>query len=168
MNRAKSQSADLSYGEQRELANHKVIEELLGTKLMKLDKYNIMDWKEIQKADDETPPWLVEQKARKLNSVEIINNPRYWYNNIPTALIGKHKIDYMKAHGGTGIVIFDFTDKIMYWVFDDEEYKTFAVASEFCRGAREDVIDKPCAVVHIPMNILKEVEVNEDAFVPFN
>lgn len=149
----RTQYDDLTYGGKREKANHSKIEEHLGVKLEKLDKYNIMDWREIP-SGDESPLWNVEQKARQCTYAFCRDN--YSYNGRPTVLIGKHKIDYMKTHGGNGIVYFDFTDKLMYWVFDEEEYKTFDVEQNFLRNQRSDYVDKPSPVVHIPCANLKE------------
>jgi len=143
----KSQLNDLSYGDKRERVNHPRIEELLGVRLQKLDKYHCMDWKEIQ-SDDEAP-WWVEQKARNISFTHC--EKFFSFNGRPTVLIGKHKLDYIKTHGGNGVIFFDFTDKLKYWVFNEEELKGFDVEGEFLRGERTDVIDKPCAVVHIPL-----------------
>jgi hypothetical protein len=144
----KSQASDLSYGDQRERINHPRIEEHLGVRLEKLGKYDIMDWREIP--TDDSPLWNVEQKARNMTF-------DFCATNYKTALIGKNKIDYMK--GGNGIVYFDFTDKLMYWVFDEEEYKTFTIEEQFVRHQRSDCVDKPSPVVHIPCSILKECPV---------
>jgi len=153
-----SQSADLIYGFQRENVNHPRIEKHLGCKLMKLPAYHTMDWIEIGKAGDESPPWNVEQKSRKC-SYEFLNNT-YSYNGKRTCLIGKNKIDYMKNNGGNGIVYFDFTDKLMYWVFDEDQYKNCDIEEKFVRGSRNDCIDKACPVVHIPCEFLKECLTN--------
>jgi len=150
----KSQLADLSYGETRERANHSVIEEHLGVRIEKLGKYDIMDWKEV--STDDTPPWLIEQKARNVSLSHV--NQYYSYNGKPTALISKHKIDYIKNNGGIGIIYFDFTDKLMYWVYDENEYNTFDVEGDFVRHQRSDYVDKRHAVVHIPTNMLKNVK----------
>lgn len=150
----RTQLADLSYGDQRERLNHSTIEGHLGVRIRKLDKYHTMDWEEI--SGDDNPPWWIEQKARNVCWDFCCRN--YKYNNIPTALIGKHKIDFIKNHGGNGVIYFDFTDKLMYWVYDEEEYNTFDVEQSFVRNARSDYIDKPSPVVHIPCSILKEVE----------
>lgn len=150
----RTQQADLEYGYERERVNHPRIEKWLGVKLQKLDKYNIMDWREIYEEEQEIPPWIVEQKARKISYAFCEQN--YSYNGKPTALIGKHKTDYMKLHGN-GIVLFDFTDRLMYWIFDEEEYESFDVEEKFVRGARSDYVDKPADVLHIPLSILKEV-----------
>jgi len=155
----RSQSEDLEYGYERERVNQPRIEEHLGVKLCKLDKFSVMDWKEIQKADDSTAPWLVEQKARRC-SLEFLTNT-YSYNGKPTALIGKNKIDFMKFNGGCGIVYFDFTDKLMYWVYDEEEYKTFDVEMRFVRNKRSGYVDKEHPVVHIPTIYLKECDAPE-------
>jgi hypothetical protein len=149
-----SQSDDLAYGASREVLNHPRLERFLGVKLQKLDKYNIMDWREIQEEGDESPPWIVEQKARKVSYNYTLNN--YFYNGKPTALIGKHKVEH-QLREGNGVVIFDFTDKLMYWLVDEEEYKTFDVEHKFLRGARTGYVDKPCDVLHIPLSVLKEV-----------
>ena len=151
-----SQREDLEYGYERERINHPRLERWLGIRFQKLDKYNVMDWKEIQEEGDETPPWWVEQKARKISYGFCESN--YRYNGKPTALIGKHKIDYM-LQNGNGIVLIDFTDRLMYWVFDEAEYKTFDIEKKFVRNARTDYIDKPADVVHIPLSILREVPV---------
>lgn len=151
----RTQLADLTYGEKRERINHPIIEEHLQVRLHKLGKYDIMDWREVP-GDDESPLWNVEQKAR-LQTTEFCK-ANYFYNNIPTCLIGKHKIDFMKNNGGNGIVYFDFPDALLYWVFDEDEYKTFDVERNFVRNARSDYVDKPNDVVHIPFSILKEVE----------
>lgn len=150
----RTQQADLEYGYERERVNHPRLEKWLGLKLAKLDKYNIMDWKEIQEDDDESPAWYLEQKARKITYGFCEQN--YSYNGKPTALIGKHKIEYMKLNGN-GIVLIDFTDRLMYWIFDEKEYATFDVEQKFVRGQRSDYIDKPADVVHIPLSVLKEV-----------
>ena len=154
----KYQSDDIQYGYDRERANHNKIETHLGTRIRKLDSYNIMDWKEITKEGDESSPWLIEQKSRRC-SYDFLKNT-YSYKNKPTALIGKNKIDYIKYNGGVGIVYFDFTDKLMYWVFDEDEYKTFDIEERFKRGKREDCIDKYHPVVHIPCSVLKEVDID--------
>lgn len=149
-----TQASDLEYGYERERVNHKRIESWLGLKFQKLDKYNVMDWKEIQESDDESPAWLIEQKARKIAYWFCEKN--YSYKGKPTALIGKHKLEHMKQNGN-GIVLFDFTDRLMYWVFTEEEYDTFDVEEKFVRFARSDYVDKPSDVVHIPLSVLKEV-----------
>jgi len=149
-----TQANDLSYGYDKENINHSKIETLLGCKLKKLSKYHTMDWEELQSDDDESPPWYVEQKARKMTYDYLLNNyksPKFQY---PSALIGKNKIDFMKEKGN-GLVVFDFTDKIMYWVFDEEEYKKMEVEEQFLRGSRIGCIDKPNPVVHIPCSLLK-------------
>lgn len=152
----KSQKADLSYGALREVINQPRIERHLGCKVEKLGTYDIMDWKEINTDDD--IPWVIEQKARNVTynfCKENYTSP----SGIPSALIGKNKLDYMLAHG-CGIIYFDFLDKLMYWVFDSNEYKSFEVQRNFLRGGRSDFIDKPHDVVHIPCSILKECEVS--------
>ena len=149
-----SQASDLLYGAERENINHGKIEAFLGCRLKKLGKYDTMDWVEHQQGDDESPPWYVEQKARKMTYDYLLSNyksPKFQY---PSALIGKNKIDYMKAKGN-GLVVFDFTDKIMFWVYDDEEYSKMEVEEQFLRGARVGFIDKPNPVVHIPCSLLK-------------
>ena len=153
----KFQADDLQYGYERERKNHNRIETHLGVKIRKLDPYNVMDWKEITQDGDDTPPWLIEQKSRKVSYDFLVNT--YSYNGRPTALIGKNKLDHMKFNGGCGIVYFDFTDKLKYWVYDEEAYKTFDVEQKFKRGKREDCIDKFHPVVHIPCSVLKDVEV---------
>jgi hypothetical protein len=150
------QSADLEYGANRENINSRRIETFLGCRLKKLGKYDTMDWVEIVEEGDESPPWYVEQKARKMTYAYLEENyksPKFQY---PSALIGKNKIDYMKAKGN-GLVVFDFTDKIMYWVYDDAEYEKMEIEQQFLRGARVGFIDKPNPVVHIPCNLLKEL-----------
>lgn len=154
-----SQCADLAYGAEREEKNHRLIENFLGCKLKKLDKYNVMDWIEIPFDEgDESPLWLIEQKARKMTYLQLLNNYRSPKLKYPSALIGKNKIDYIKNNGGNGIVIFDFTDKIMYWQFDEEEYSKMEVEEQFIRGGRYGCIDKPHPVVHIPCMLLKEMK----------
>lgn len=153
---------DLTYGEKRERNNHSRIEEHLGVRLQKLDKYNIMDWREVP-GDDKSPLWNVEQKARNMTFDWC--NTNYFYNGRATALIGKHKIDFMKNNGGNGIVYFDFTDALLYWVFDEEEYKTFDVEEQFVRNPRTDCIDKPSPVVHIPCSVLKKCAVNIPTYI---
>lgn len=149
----KTQADDLAYGYERERVNQPRIEKWLGFKLRKLDKYHTMDWVEEEMNEN---PWWIEQKARKVSYEFVRSN--YRYNGKPTALIGKNKIDYMKKIEN-GIVLFDFTDKLMYWRYDEDEYKTFDVEERFLRGGRSDVVDTPHAVVHIPLERLEEVPV---------
>jgi len=150
-----SQALDLAYGYDRERINHPRIEKQLGVKLQKLDKFNTMDWKEVQEEGDESPPWWIEQKARKCSYKWL--SETYSYKGKATCLIGKNKIDYMK-NNGNGIVYFDFTDKLMYWVYDEDEYNTFDIEKKFVRGGRVDYIDKPHDVVHIPCSVLREAD----------
>jgi hypothetical protein len=150
------QNEDLAYGAQREKFNQPRIEEHLGVKLEKLDPFNIMDWREVA-SDDLSPLWNVEQKARLMKYSNLFQ-PHLFYNGRPTALIGKNKIDFMKNNGGNGVVYFDFVDCLMYWVFDEEEYKTFDIQQQFVRNARGGCIDRPHPVVHIPCSALKLVE----------
>jgi len=150
------QSHDIAYGIQREDANHNRIEQLLNCPLERLGKYSIMDWKEIQTKDLDSPPWLVEQKARKMSYSYALACFRSPVGDIPSVMIGKNKLDYMKDNGGAGIVIFDFTDKLMYWVFDEDEYNTFEVEVDFVRKKRADCNDQPHPVVHIPCSKLIE------------
>ena len=150
----RTQRDDLEYGYERERVNHPRIERWLSVKLKKLDKYNVMDWEEIQEEGEEAPPWFIEQKARKISYG--FCKDTYSYNGKPTALIGKHKIEHMKQKGN-GIVLIDFTDRLMYWVFDEKEYEGFDVEAKFVRNARSDYVDKPADVVHIPLSILREV-----------
>jgi hypothetical protein len=149
------QTEDLEYGYEREMANQNVIAEHLGVKLEKLCKYSIMDWKEVQEEGDETSPWWVEQKARRVDYDTVLRN--FSYKGRPTVLLGKNKLEYMKNNGGNGVVYIDFTDKLMFWVFDEDEYKTFDVELKFKRNARADCIDKYHPVVHIPLSYLKTV-----------
>ena len=150
-----SQFDDLEYGYAREVANQPRIEKHLGVKLDKLCKYSIMDWKEIQKPDDETPAWFVEQKARRC-SFDFLSKT-YSHKGRPTALIGKNKIDFIKLNGGCGVIYFDFTDRLMYWVYDEDEYKTFDIEKRFKRGGRTGCVDKEHEVAHIPCALLKEL-----------
>jgi hypothetical protein len=149
-----SQASDLAYGASREVLNTPRLARWLGVPLRKLDTYNVMDWVEVQEPGDESPPWLLEQKARKVSYTFTLNN--YFYNGVPTALIGKHKVEH-QLREGNGIVLFDFTDKLMYWMVDEAEYKTFATQRQFVRNARTGCVDKPCDVLHIPLSVLKEV-----------
>jgi hypothetical protein len=142
-----SQFEDLAYGYEREKINHPRIEKHLDCKLNKLGKFDIMDWEEVPVEGDESPRWLVEQKARNM-SFEFCSK-RY-----ETVIIGKNKIDYMKNNGGNGVVYFDFTDKLMYWVFDEDEYPTFHIQENFVRRGRIDCVDKPSPVIHIPCSLL--------------
>jgi hypothetical protein len=151
------QNADLQYGYERENKNHHSLECFLGCKLKKLAKYDTMDWVEYQQDDDETPPWYVEQKARRMTYDFLLNNYKSPTLQYPSALIGKNKIDYMKEKGN-GLVVFDFTDRIMYWVFDEEEYKKMEIEQKFIRGARVGYVDKAHPVVHIPCSLLKELK----------
>lgn len=150
----RSQQEDLDYGYERERINHPILEEWLGIKFEKLDKFHTMDWCELQEEGDETPAWWVEQKARKITYD--FCNTYYKYNGKATALIGKHKIEFMKQNGN-GIVLIDFTDKLMYWVFDEKEYETFDIQKKFVRNERTGYVDKPADVVHIPLSALREV-----------
>jgi len=154
-----TQFADLEYGYERERINQPRIEAHLGCRLIKLGKYSTMDWIEKQEEYDESPAWNVEQKARKMNYgflVDTYKSPKMGY---PSALIGQNKIDYMKYNGGNGIVYFDFYDKLMYWMYDDDEYDAMEKEMKFVRNKRTDCVDKPAPVVHIPTKLLKEVGV---------
>lgn len=152
----RTQANDLQYGFERENANHSRLERHLGVGLKKLDKMNVMDWREIQVEGDETVPWVVEQKARKVSYKYLCDN--YTFNNKRTVMIGKNKLDFMKDdNSGVGICYFDFPDKLLYWVFDEDEYKTFDIEKKFVRGARDDCVDKPHDVVHIPIKYLRDV-----------
>ncbi len=149
-----TQYEDLHYGYDRECKNHRKLEEFLDVELRKLGKYDTMDWVEVQKDGDESPPWYVEQKARKMTYEHLLTNYKSPVQRYPSALIGKNKIDYMKSHGN-GLVVFDFTDRIMYWVYDDEDYEKMEVEMKFKRGERSGCIDKPAPVVHIPCSLLR-------------
>ena len=148
------QSEDLSYGESRELANHPVLESFFGIRLRKLSKYHTMDWEEIREDGDDSPPWYIEQKARRLTFEEC---SKYKHKGISTVIIGKNKLDFM-AKTGNGIVVMDFKDRLMYWVYDKNEMNGFDV-EDYVRGAREDCTDMISKVVHIPMSSLKQIEV---------
>lgn len=150
----RTQREDLEYGYERERVNHPRLERWLRCKLKKLDKFNIMDWEEVYEEENEAPTWILEQKARKFSFDWCFQN--YHYNGRPTALLGKHKLEHMRQHGN-GILLIDFTDRLMYWIFDAEEYATFDVEEKFVRHSRSDYVDKPADVVHIPLSILKEV-----------
>jgi hypothetical protein len=154
------QNDDLQYGYDREEKNHPVLEKFLGVKLKKLDKYNVMDWVEERVEGDESPPWYVEQKARKMTYKFLLDNYTSPTLKYPSALIGKNKIDYMKQNGN-GIVVFDFQDKIMYWVYDDSEYQKMEVELKFIRGKRAGYVDKHHPVVHIPCEYLQELKLVE-------
>ena len=150
-------SDDITYGSQRESANAPSIAAFLDCKLRKLDKFHIMDWVEEQDDDDESMPWLVEQKARKCTynyACENFKAPKFRYASV---LIGKHKTDHMKAHGENGLVVFDFTDKMMYWQFNANQYAKMEVEQQFLRNSRTGYVDKQCPVVHIPCAMLKEL-----------
>jgi hypothetical protein len=150
------QNDDLNYGFERENINHGRLEHFLGVKLKKLGKYDTMDWVEYQDDGDDSPPWYVEQKARKMPYIQLLENYKSPVLKYPSALIGQNKIEYMKAHGN-GMVIFDFTDRLLYWQFDESEYKKMEIEQKFVRGARHGYVDKPNPVVHIPCELLKEV-----------
>lgn len=152
-----TQFADLEYGYEREKINQPRIENHLDCKLMKLGKFSTMDWIEVKEEGDESPAWNVEQKARKMDYQFLVDNYKAPKGGYPSALIGKNKIDYMKYNGGNGVVYFDFYDKLMYWVFDEDEYAKMEVEMKFVRNTRSDCVDKPSPVVHIPTDLLKEV-----------
>ena len=152
-----TQYDDLQYGYDRECKNHHKLEEFLDCDLRKLDKYSIMDWEEVVRDGDESPKWLVEQKARKVSYSYLLENYKSPLMKYPSALIGKNKLDYMKYNGGNGIVVFDFTDKIMYWQFDEKEYAKMEVETKFIRSKRVGCVDKPHPVVHIPCSLLEEL-----------
>lgn len=148
--------SDLQYGFERENINHERLERFLGCKLKKLGKYDTMDWVEEQEDDDETTPWYVEQKARRMTYATLRDNYKSPVNEYPSALIGKNKIEFMKHHGN-GIVVFDFTDRLMFWQYNDEQYEKMEIEEKFLRGARLGFIDKPNPVVHIPCSLLRDV-----------
>jgi len=148
-----NQIQDLTYGEQREIRNKPIIQNWLGVQLQKLGKYDVMDWVEIPNQDDESPPWYIEQKARRMCYSSLLGNYRSPTLKYPSAIIGKNKIDFMKAHSN-GIVIFDFQDCIMYWVFDESQYQKMEIETQFLRGERAGCVDKPHPVVHIPCELL--------------
>ena len=148
---------DIAYGNIREFMNAPSIAAFLDCKLRKLDRFHIMDWVEDQADDDESMPWLVEQKSRKCSYDHVCDNFKSPTMRYPSVLIGKHKTDHMKNHGENGLVVFDFTDKLMYWRFDAEEYAKMEVEQQFLRDSRTGYVDKQCPVVHIPCSLLSEM-----------
>ena len=150
---ARTQQEDLAYGAERERIIHPRLEKWLGVPLEKLGKYHTMDWKELP--SDEEPPWWLELKARKFTYEFCEKN--YRHKGEPTVVIGKHKIDFVRYNGGNGIILIDFTDRLMYWVVNEEEYATFAIQKDYVRHARIDYIDKPADIIHIPLRVLREV-----------
>ena len=151
------QSDDLSYGDLREKANHHLFEEHLGVKLKKLEKNHIMDWVEVREDGNIERPWLVEQKGRRVSYKDALATFPL-YGGRKTILIGKNKTDFIRNNEGIGIIYFDFTDCIMYWVYDEEEIQTFDIEYNFQRKQRADCYDRPHDVIHIPCSILKKVE----------
>ena len=140
----------MTYGEQRELANHDRICQHLGRHLLKLNKYNVMDWTECIPQDN--LPWYVEQKARKIT----IKTAQY-YN---TLMIGKNKIDFFKenAKNCRGRIYFDLLDGLYYIDYDEKKFDKYWVDENFQRQDR-DCDDKLGSVVHIPFSHLSPVSV---------
>ena len=144
-----SQSDDLSYGFKQEEKNSDIISKHLGVYMMKLPQFHTMDWVECIPAEGEA--FYAEQKARNI-SYEYINN---FYGG--EVLIGKNKIDYMKAHG-EGILYFDLRGVLYFIQFDEGLFNTFRVRDDFVRGARVDCVDREHSVVYIPTKCLTRVE----------
>jgi hypothetical protein len=144
----KTQRADLEYGFQKELENSDKISKHLGVYMMKLPQYHTMDWVECIPSEGE--PFYAEQKARNI-SFEYINN---CYGG--TVLIGKNKIDFIKA-SGEGILYFDLRGVLYYIQYDEPLFNTFET-KEFIRGGRSDYVDKEHDVVYIPTKYLTRVE----------
>lgn len=109
---------------------------------MKLPQYHTMDWVECIPSEGE--PFYAEQKARKI-SYEYVD--RYYGG---TLLIGKNKIDYMKANG-EGVLYFDLRGVLYFIQYDEALFDTFEVKNDFKRGERADYEDKEHSVVFIPL-----------------
>lgn len=143
-----TQKADLDFGFARECANTPRICEHLGVYMLKLNPMNTCDW--IECIPREGLPYLAEQKARNV-SFHYINQ-----NYGGTVVIGKNKVDAMKAHG-EGILYFDLKDALYYIQYDEEVFAGFRIQGGFRRGERQDCYDRECDVVHIPTSLLTKV-----------
>lgn len=109
---------------------------------MKASQKHTMDW--IECCGDD----VGEQKSRRITYDDAL---RY-----KTIVIGKNKIDYMRANG-KGVVFFDLTDGLYAIRYERELFDTFRIEDEFQRGERADCYDRPSAVVHIPTLLLTKV-----------
>ena len=130
--------ASRAYGEANEINIKNKLETFLGCGLFKSpDPFAVIDFSNVNGTT-----WA-EVKRRRCN-----------HNRYGTIIVGKNKVDFLKAKGGRAIFVWTFDDGDYYIDFNEEQFATFDVA-EFQRTDRQG--DVASMVYHVPTDLLQRM-----------
>lgn len=141
MAKTRSLKNDLEFG----LSKEEPVRQLMKTVF--IDEEDIINTKELY--NDEYCKFDYEGTTIKRRyEVKSRTTPKYKYN---TTIIPVHKITKETTKNGL-YLIFNFTDKCSYIIYDETLFKTFK--TKMMKIWRDGKYDNPCLHYEIPVNIL--------------
>jgi hypothetical protein len=130
--------ASRAFGEANENNVKNKLETFFGCELHKSDDpFAVIDFSDVQGTR-----WA-EVKRRRCQ-----------HDRYRTIIVGKNKVDYLRAKGGTAIFMWSFDDGDYYIQFNDELFSSFDIA-EFQRTDRDG--DAVTLVYHVPTSLLQQM-----------
>ena len=136
-----NQAADLSYGISREVSLHNQIEELVGDTVERKGGMSVFDY------NNKAKTVFVELKSRRIK-----------HDAYNTALIGLNKIEACINPDVDYYFVYSYLDGIYYIKYDKSLFSTFEVDTSYQRSERGDCLNKPSAVMYVPIQKLKKFE----------
>lgn len=136
-----SQAADIAYGTSRETNLHTQIEELVGDKVEWRGGMEVFDYRNRAKTI------YAELKSRRIK-----------HDEFSTALIGLNKVEFCTNPNVDYYFAYSYLDGIYYIKYDKDLFSTFEVNTSYKRGERSDCINRPSAIVYVPVKHLKKFE----------
>jgi hypothetical protein len=106
------------------------------------------------------------KKTSKFHPIDFISDTHYLEiksrtvssSHYPTTIFPASKIDYIKKYPKQTILVFIFTDNILYINYDEEVFKEFE-QKEYKRAPRLNFLDKPKQYLFIPINKLSVLNI---------
>jgi hypothetical protein len=136
-----SLAGDLAFGAEGELNVRDRIAQFLGAEVVLQGGYSVLDI--------HTGRHRGEIKSRRENSA--------YFERFGDIIIGKNKIEAFEGSPHECWCFFNVADGLYAIKYDEEVFADFLVQTDFLRGRREGVVDRPSAVVHIPWGLLTRV-----------
>jgi hypothetical protein len=136
----RTQKDDLAFGAKSEEATLPILQNLVGSPLVKTNDFHPMDY------TNEGMTIFVELKTRRVK-----------HNQYPTALIGHNKVRFCFDPNVSYYFCFSYLDGLYYIKYDPALFATFRVEEDYLRSERIGCETRPQRIVHIPHTYLLPV-----------
>jgi hypothetical protein len=135
------QADDLAFGKKSEMSLHKKIEKLVGDEIEWKGGMEVFDYCNRGKTI------YAELKSRRIK-----------HDDYATALIGLNKVEACTNPDVDYYFVYSYLDGVYYIKYDKTVFSTFEVDTSYQRSDRGDCLNKPSAVVYVPVEKLKRFE----------